>query len=343
MRIIRIPIENIPMRYSADWNEWFPREFGKLGVENMSMYPGELVRKKDTIQRGVFLDVCFTNYFKSFQMVQIAHDLSEGRFTDEDVFFFDDLWNPAVEMLAYMRDCLDMRFKIVGILHAGTWDPKDFLSRQGLGNWAKYSEMSWLKIVDAVFVATEFHKGLIINYFNHNFGQICNKIHVTGLPIFPPSVFLKSWKDRFFSVVFPHRLDPEKQPEKFDQIKEYLKGTPFKMAKTFESCNTKDSYYSRLSESKISVSFALQETWGIAMIESVLCGCIPLVPDRLSYSELYPDWAFYQDESHLESLIDWILNNNQVPWESEMEKLRNKFILMGQQAIPNMLKIIYSL
>ncbi len=43
-----------------------------------------------------------------------------------------------------------------------------------------------------------------------------------------------------------------------------------------------------LAKSKFSVSFSKQETFGISMMESAFSGCIPIVPDDLSYKELYP-------------------------------------------------------
>jgi glycosyltransferase involved in cell wall biosynthesis len=36
------------------------------------------------------------------------------------------------------------------------------------------------------------------------------------------------------------------------------------------------------------VSTALQENFGIAVVEAAACGCLPLLPHRLSYPELLP-------------------------------------------------------
>jgi len=51
------------------------------------------------------------------------------------------------------------------------------------------------------------------------------------------------------------------------------------------------------------VSTAIQENFGIAVVESVLAGCWPLLPNRLSYPELLPDWArplcLYSSEDEL--------------------------------------------
>ena len=43
----------------------------------------------------------------------------------------------GLEMLAYVRDGLGLKFKIVGILHAGTYDPHDFLTQKGMASWGR--------------------------------------------------------------------------------------------------------------------------------------------------------------------------------------------------------------
>ena len=60
----------------------------------------------------------------------------------------------------------------------------------------------------------------------------------------------------------------------------------------------------------------LQETYGISMIEGLICGAMPMVPDRLSYTEMYDapfkypsewtkDWNSYTaNKKDLMDLID---------------------------------------
>ncbi|TFG42538.1 MAG: hypothetical protein E4H43_03000 [Bacteroidia bacterium] len=36
-------------------------------------------------------------------------------------------------------------------------------------------------------------------------------------------------------------------------------------------------------------SAAIQENFGISVIEAMLMGCVPLLPDRLSYPEILPE------------------------------------------------------
>jgi glycosyltransferase involved in cell wall biosynthesis len=99
------------------------------------------------------------------------------------------------------------------------------------------------------------------------------------------------------TVIFPHRLDAEKQPELFTKLAAQLP-EKFSAIKTAEVCaNDKAKYYRILNKGKVAISFAKQETWGIAMQEALFCGCIPILPARLSYKELFPPVCLYKSDS----------------------------------------------
>jgi len=72
-------------------------------------------------------------------------------------------------------------------------------------------------------------------------------------------------------------------------------------------------YYRALWESDVVVSTALQEFFGIAVVEAMCAGCAPLLPDRLSYPELLPGRyhaaCLYRDDAELrQKLRRWALN-----------------------------------
>jgi len=339
--IINVPIESLEERYSAQWNKWFPREFQANGLEvekdYITIYPDPITHK---IRQGSFLDIIGTNLFKAAQLREICRLIDKGVIRDKDTFLFHDLWFPGIEMLAYIRDALRLDINICGILHAGTYDEHDFLHRMGMDYWASHIEKGWTTLVDKIFVATDFHKRLLMEKRE----VLSHKIAVTGLPIYP------EWlvdTHKMNMIVFPHRLDPEKEPSYFDALEKTIKPIfpHYDFVKTKLICNTKEKYYDILQASKIAVSFSRQETWGIAMQESVMSGCIPLVPNRLSYEELYPrPFRFKTFDECVDKIINILRDEKQEKYfRKYLNKLQNKMILDGSQAIKNMLDCIKAL
>jgi glycosyltransferase involved in cell wall biosynthesis len=64
------------------------------------------------------------------------------------------------------------------------------------------------------------------------------------------------------------------------------------------------AYQQLLQESHVVLSTALHEFQGLAVLEAVASGCIPLVPDRLAYPEFIPDdcrYPSYPEDAGFES------------------------------------------
>jgi glycosyltransferase involved in cell wall biosynthesis len=314
-KLIFVPIELLEERYSEQWFKWFTEEFKKQKVDFLTV--GDTGLK--TIKQGQFLDVYETHQYKLKQMLQII-DLIEKGF--EGTIFFLDLWFPSIEVIGYIRDTLKKNIKIKGWFHAGTWDKFDFLTQSGLGKWSKGFEASILKLVDEIYLATNFHKNIMADYFFLNY-EFTSKVKIIPYPIYFNQTLYDN-NDRQDLVLFPHRLAPEKQPEQFDEIflryqekfkneyEEKNKKLPM-FIRTKDVCDDKQSYYNLLSKAKVSVSTALQETFGIAMQESINCGCVPVVPDRLSYQELIKTENRYKTLDEAVDLIHEAIMNYKKP------------------------------
>jgi len=121
-------------------------------------------------------------------------------------------------------------------------------------------------------------------------------------------------------VVWNHRWEHDKNPEAFFQAlaamrarglafsvvllgERYAKAPPvFKGARDIlgehllydNYADSRRDYYRWLAAGAIVISTALQENFGIAVIEAMRHGCLPLLPNRLSYPEILPA-AFHQD------------------------------------------------
>jgi len=115
-------------------------------------------------------------------------------------------------------------------------------------------------------------------------------------------------------ILFPHRIAPEKQVEIFRDLKHQLPQYEFVICQ--EQQLTKNEYHNLLGESKVVFSANLQETLGISWYEGAIVDAIPMVPDRLSYSEMalddfkYPSaWteSFESYQAHRNLVVDRII------------------------------------
>lgn len=339
--IINVPIEPIPMRYSVDWDLYFTSEFERfqsIGYYGNRAYYKTIYGESITegIEQGKFLDIVGTNYYKSSQLQKIINLIHEGYIKDRDIIFFHDIWFPGIEQLAYIRDALGIGFSITGCLHAGSYDPNDFLYQTGMGRWGVHFEHCLFSCADSIYVATQYHADLLRKSRSID----DNKIKVTGFPIKYNITGYPICGEKEDIIVFPHRLDKEKHPELFDALQSeidynFVQTKPFEWVKT-ATLQNKGLYYDTLEKSKIAISFASQETWGIAMQEATLSGCIPIVPDRLSYPEIFFDEFRYDTVFEARDKVISFMNNG---IDSDLLIEQQKFILKsGKEAIPNIIR-----
>ena len=231
----------------------------------------------------------------------------------------------------YVRDITKKKFKIAGIFHAGTWDPFDFTSRNSMRDWGQHIELGWLHGIDIIFVATQFHKDLIVMN-NGDFDP--NKIFVTGIPFYAKELQEKyPVTNKENIVVFPHRCENEKHPEKFDRLQKKFPQWTF--IKTLEETNNRDEYFKLLAKSKVMVSFADQETFGYSTVEAMALGNYVIVPNKLSYRETVPNGFRYKPnkDKEVEELLKQFMASEELPnYENCLDK--------WSESIPKMIKVL---
>jgi hypothetical protein len=335
MKVKLIPIEPLEERYSSQWDRWITKGFHTAGIDADHIYG---INTSGRIHRGSFLDVIETNLYKTSQLQSIIELLATYDDKEPLVLFYFDLWDPGLTTVAYIRDGLGLKnLKIVGCLHAGSYDNEDFLNKQNMTPWAGRMEECWFdKIVDQIYVATEFHKLLLCAKRD----IYPEKVFVTGFPIYPDFLLDPICKENI--IVFPHRLDYEKQPGMFDTLHELCREESemlgWKWLKTKEECKTKKEYYELLGRAKVAVSCAKQETWGIAMQEAALSGCFPVCPNRLSYPEIFPSTYLYHDNNLTQAkkmIVHFMIGHDKDYLELNQTQLNIQE--KGASAIPKMI------
>jgi hypothetical protein len=277
------------------------------------------VQKNSQLTPGAFLNFSDTNYWKSAQMCAFLEQHNQGKTSPDDHVIFTDAWNPTVIQLKYMSDLLGFNWTLHGLWHAGSYDPHDFLGRL-IGNtpWVRHAEKSFFHAIDHNWFATDFH----IEMFAHNLLNLdkqtinltykeTGKIQRTGWPMEYMDVILTAYKNmpKRNLILFPHRIAPEKQVEIFRDLKECLPQYEFVVCQ--DQSLTKHEYHNLLGEAKLIFSANLQETLGISCYEGAVVDAIPMVPDRLSYKEMYLKTFKYPSEWTL-SYADYVSNRDKI-------------------------------
>jgi glycosyltransferase involved in cell wall biosynthesis len=223
---------------------------------------------------------------------EIARLFTSGKVVDGDHFLFTDAWHPGIINLKYMAELLGIKVKIHALWHAGSYDPQDFLGRLiGDAPWVRHAEKSFFHAIDHNYFATEFHMDIFKKNLlgsDTGYDQVkSNHVVRTGWPMEYMKDLLEPYKNmsKRDLILFPHRIAPEKQVEIFRDLAQALPQYEFVVCQDQQL--TKDEYHTLLGQAKIVFSANLQETLGISCYEGALVDAVPLVPDRLSYSEMY--------------------------------------------------------
>lgn len=310
-------IEPISTRYTGQWHQHIPDLLTQQLGHKYNVVQIDGIQKNTETTPGAFLNFSDTNYWKSSQLCAFLDHYNNGLTTKDDQILFTDAWNPTIIQLKYMSSLLGMNWKIHGLWHAGSYDPADFLGRL-IGNaaWVRHTEKSLFHSIDHNYFATDFHIEMFCkNLFECNVEDITefnkNKIIRTGWPMEYMDSALSTYKGaaKRDLILFPHRVAPEKQPEIFRDLQQQLPQYEFVVCQ--DQKLSKEEYHTLLSQAKIVFSANLQETLGISCYEGAVVDAVPMVPDRLSYSEMYYE-GFKYPSQWTESWNHYIANRQQL-------------------------------
>lgn len=292
-----IPIEPLDSRYTKQWFEQMPVIFANeaskrkidLKIRNI---PGMEI--KETTTAGAFLDFGMTNHYKASQIMTISKLFSDGQINAGDKFLVTDFWHFGITAIRYMSELLDIPVEIHSIAHAGAYDPTDILGLKMSKEWSMYQEKAWFHASDFVYFGTEFHrqmflKNLKIQKKYHKKTLVSGQLHVEACR--SGRIGFENKKRENF-IIFPHRLNEDKQPEIFEDLVTHLPDD-WQYIITQNNNFSKEDLYNIFTQSKIVFSCSLHENLGIGQMEGLVHGCIPVQPDRASYQEMYNDTFKY--------------------------------------------------
>ena len=302
MTIYLVDLEAVSTRYTGEWKSHVPQLLKKAG-HNVQVISGPK-DIPDATTPGAFLNFGGTNIYKSAQVQQISRLFCDGTIRAGDHFIATDAWHPGIINLKYMAGLLGIPVTIHALWHAGSYDPQDFLGRLvGDKPWVRHAEKSFFAAFDHNYFATQFHiemfcKNLLEETLEDTVQEFVEegKIVRSGWPMEYMENTLLMYKNmpKRDLILFPHRIAPEKQVDIFRDLKQYLPQYEFVVCQDQQL--TKNEYHNLLGEAKLVFSANLQETLGISWYEGALVNAIPMMPDRLSYSEMAFDSFKYPSE-----------------------------------------------
>lgn len=301
-KVFLVDLEAVETRYTGEWKTHLPALLRKRGHDVQVISGPEDIPKATT--PGAFLNFGGTNIYKSRQVEEFSRLFTSGAVKPGDHFLFTDAWHPGIINLKYMSELLGIKVVIHALWHAGSYDPQDFLGRLiGDAPWVRHAEKSFFAAIDHNYFATKFHidmfcSNLLWETLEDTIKDFINegKIVRSGWPMeyMPDTLLMYKNMPKRNLILFPHRIAPEKQVDIFRDLKEHLPQYEFVVCQDQQL--TKNEYHNLLGEAKLVFSANLQETLGISWYEGALVDAIPMVPDRLSYTEMAFDPFKYPSE-----------------------------------------------
>ncbi len=163
--------------------------------------------------------------------------------------------------------------------------------------------------VDLLSTLEQIEKKSVVLYPGIDFSTIDRAERKADQPNLPVIVWNHRWEhdkdpETFFEAIFDLQDQGvdfklvilgqhfRYQPEIFIQARKKLAAHILH----FGYAENREEYAALLHQGDVVVSTARHEFFGISVLEAVRAGCRPLVPDRLSYRELYPrDYRYGQE------------------------------------------------
>jgi hypothetical protein len=334
-------LEPYKARYTLQLQDWNEAVFKRRGI-NYELVTGETLSNDQAIVTGQVLDAHGRTYFGMSQLMTLVARMKAGEVTNEDVVYFEDMFQPGIESLPYILDQIpsNMRPRIFVRCLAQSIDPDDFVHVWGMSKWMGLYEKMVDSFVDGVLASNEemvMHMKIagweapVYNISGLAFGRDEVRARVAGP--------LKSFDSRAMRVGFAARWDQEKQPDLFMDLAERVKaknpliefavfsGSQLKsnndsyMARTrdlqargiltiYEDLE-KNDYYNLLNDTRVLFNCALQDWVSNTVSEADTLGCNVLYPAYRSFPEtfandhtrLYVPWSLDDAEAKLDKLL----------------------------------------
>ena len=341
-KLFYMGLESYEARYTLQLTEWNRRVFEKRGLDVIYV-PGSTIDNTQSISVGQVLDAHGRSYFGMSQMMNLVQLMRNGEVTNEDIIYFEDMFQPGIESLPYIMDQVpdSQRPRVYVRCLAQAIDPDDFVHVWGMAKWMDLYEKMVNEFVTGVLASNEemvAHMRIA--------GWSAPIYNISGLAFGKQEVLerlgteLKPFNERKKRVVFAARFDQEKQPDFFmDLVEQWskndlgvdfaiLQGGPLRSnnpkyierARKLQSEGLleihenlkKNEYYNIVNDSRVMFNCALQDWVSNTVSEADTLGCNVLYPAYRSFPEtfandherLYVPWSLDDASVKLSNLLN---------------------------------------
>jgi hypothetical protein len=312
-------LESYEARYTLQLTEWNRRVFDRRGLDVVYV-PGSTIDDTKSISVGQVLDAHGRSYFSMSQMMNLVQMMRNGEVTNEDVIYFEDMFQPGIESLPYIMDQIpaEQRPAVYVRCLAQAIDPDDFVHVWGMAKWMGLYEKMVNEFVTGVLATNEemvAHMRIA--------GWTAPIYNVSGLAFGKEEVLeriggvanIRPFAARKRRVGFAARFDQEKQPgfymdlaERFQENNtdvtfaifsggplrsnnpEYVARARDLAAKGLLEIHenlTKNEYYELVNDSRVLFNCALQDWVSNTVSEADTLGCNVLYPAYRSFPETF--------------------------------------------------------
>jgi len=314
-------LEPYKARYTLQLQDWNETVFKQRGID-YELVHGDTLTSDQSIVTGQVLDAHGRSYFGMSQLMTLVKLMKEGKVTNEDVIYFEDMFQPGIESLPYILNQVssDMRPRIFVRCLAQSIDPDDFVHVWGMSKWmGLYEKMVCELVRDSGGAILASNEEMVMHM--KIAGWECPIYNISGLAFGKEEVrsrvkSIKPFDIRKRRVVFAARWDQEKQPDFFmDIVEEYtsvyngdvefalLSGAKLRsnnnsyMDRTLDlerqgklkiySDLDKNEYYELLNDSRVLFNCALQDWVSNTVSEADALGCNVIYPAYRSFPETF--------------------------------------------------------
>jgi len=312
-------LEKYKGRFTLQLQDWNETVFQRRGI-NYEIVQGETLSNDQSIVTCQVLDAHGRTYYGMSQLMNLIKKLKAGEVTNEDVIYFEDMFQPGIESLPYIFDQVASNFRprIVVRCLAQSIDPDDFVHVWDMQEWMGRYEKMVDSFADIILASNEemvMHMKIA--------GWQAPIYNISGLAFGKQEVLsrvgeLKPFDQRAMRVGFAARWDQEKQPDFYmDLIEEWnhqygnsipvefciFSGAKLKSNNDSYMNRTRDlqqrglltiyedleknDYYTMLNDTRVLFNCALQDWVSNTVSEADTLGCNVLYPAYRSFPETF--------------------------------------------------------